>query len=289
MNFKNTSESNEIDLNNNRSKTLIFYCYFEKNDEYIERLNFFFEFGFQANLDYVLIIQGHKCSVRLPNRSNLIIIRRKNNCFDFGAYGYAIYKLGGELFLRKYDFFIFLNPSVIGPILPKYFPNNIHWSEIFTSRLKNDVHVVGTSIVCLPNIENVSEGPKIEGMAFAATSKAILIALRYNIFSCKKTKTDAILNGEYEFTNIILKNGMNIDTLLLKYGKIDWRKKKNWNCNNMAHPTRFKQYDEISVHPLEVIFHKPLWDIGNSTYLHDVYLNETKKYIKWARNRKIFS
>ena len=71
----------------------------------------------------------------------------------------------------------------------------------------------------------------------------------------------------------------------MKYGEIDWRKKENWDCNKRVHPTRYNTYEGISVNPLEVVFHKPLWDIGNNNYLLEVNYNETLKYMKWARKR----
>ena len=287
LKIENHSSTQSSTEHQKEPKTLIFYCYYEKNDAYIDTLKFFLEFGIQEkeNLDYVLIIQGFKCSIRLRFFKNVRIIRRRNDCFDFGAYGYAIKKLGGKKFLNNYNKVIFLNPSVIGPILPKYWPDGIHWSEIFTSRLKNDVHAVGTSIVCLPEDDRGGEGPRIEGMAFAATTYAIVIAIENNIFSCKTDKTDSIVNGEYAFSKILLENNLNIDTLLLKYGNVDWRNRDNWQCNNQTHPTRFEKYEDISVHPLEVVFHKPLWDSGDSNYLPQVNLKETKKYIEWARTR----
>jgi hypothetical protein len=174
--------------------------------------------------------------------------------------------------------------------LPKYWPIEIPWTKIFTNRLNGDVHAVGTSIVCLyePNLGGV--GPRIEGYAFAATSYAVYLAWANGVFDCHQNKKDAIIEGEYGLSKLLLDNGLNIDSLLLKYGEIDWRKKENWNCNNNVHPTRRGSYDDgMSVHPLEVVFHKPIWDLGSNKYLPSVYIKEVLTYMKWARNRDLHS
>lgn len=268
-------------------KILVIYAYYEKNPVYIETFQFFLDFGVKESneIQYIFVVQGFKSSVKIPNYHNVKVIRRKNDCYDFGAYGYIFKKFGGKKFISLFETIIFLNPSAVGPILPKYWPENIHWTEIFRSRLKEDIHAVSTSIVCLPKDDLGGQGPRLEGMALAATRIAVLLAYENSVFSCKLDKSDAILSGEYNFSKVLLDNGYNIDSLLMKYGKIDWRKKEYWSCNNRMHPTRYKFYENISVNPLEVVFHKPLWDIGNNNYLHDIYFNETIKYLKWARLR----
>ena len=291
-NCYNIKLNNKIIENNsdyiiNSEKVLVIYAYFEKNTRYIENFQFFIDFGITEsnNTDYILIIQGYRHTAKIPNFKNIRVIKRENNCFDFGAYGKILSLFGEEQFILSYNAIIFLNPSAVGPILPKYFPERIHWSEIFLSRLKEDVHAVSTSLVCLPENDLGGVGPRLEGMAFAATSYAVLLAFNEGVFDCKTNKVDAILNGEYKFTKVLLENGLNLDSLLMKYNKIDWRKKENWQCNKRMHPTRYNAYDGISVNPLEVVFHKPLWDNGSNFYLHDVYYKETVKYMKWARSR----
>jgi hypothetical protein len=132
-------------------KLLVMYAYFEKDDRYIKTLQYFLTLGVEESdsIDYVFIIQGGKVSVQFPSYKNVFVFKRENDCYDFGAYGKTLMYLGGlDALESKYSKFMFINPSVMGPILPKYWPSGVHWSEIFTSRLKGDVHAVGTSIVC---------------------------------------------------------------------------------------------------------------------------------------------
>jgi hypothetical protein len=150
---------------NANHKTLVLYSYFEKNTDYAKALKYFIELGVDNvdHVDYVFIIQGRRLRVRIPEHSNIKILKRDNDCFDFGAYGKAFEWLGGVDSLRKYDFFVFINPSALGPIVPKYWPSDVHWTEVFTSRLGGDVHACSTSIACLPEDDLGGHGPRIEG------------------------------------------------------------------------------------------------------------------------------
>jgi hypothetical protein len=271
-------------------RTILFYAYFEKNELYSLRLKFFLDVAVRETdpIDYVFIIQGGKANVTFPNYTNIRIIKRPNDCYDFGAYGDTIQKIGGLNEIKKYKAVMFINPSASGPILPKYWPKSIHWSEIFTSKLRNDIHAVSTSISCPPNNYR-GYGPGLESFAFATTPYAVELAFNEGVFSCKKNMKHAIVTGEYLFSKSLLKNKLKLDNFLLKYElNIDWRDCLNWDCNANMHPTGNKtyNYDEndkfwITVHPLEVIFHKVYWTIGNFY----VYYNETLAYLEWAQNR----
>lgn len=270
-------------------KVLALYAYFEKNEFYIETLRFFLEVGVRSTdpVDYVFIIQGGRCSVSIPSWRNVRVITRQNDCFDFGAYGATIASLGGLRALeQEYSAILFLNPSTVGPILPKYWPKDKHWSTIFTERLKDRVHVVGTSLVCLPRNDAGGYGPRVEGMAWAATFIALNVAWKSGVFTCFQSKTAAIIDGEYGLSRAVLAAGMNLDSLLLQYGKVDWRYSANWGCNKNVHPSRNGTYGAgLSVHPLEVVFHKPSW-IWDGEVLSNVYASELRAYMNWALQRQ---
>ena len=274
---------NVLSYKEHTKKTLVLYAYFEKNVDYMKRLQYFVDFSIRESdpVDYVIIIQGAYCTATIPSYKNLRVIRRTNTCFDFGSYGDVIEILGGiEIIDKKYKAVMFLNPSTSGPILPKYWPSSIHWTEIFTSRLKGNVHSVGASITCLG--DGRGNGPGIEGYASFSTPLAISIAQKYGVFKCRKEKWDVIRFGEYGLATSLLKAGKNINCLLLKYGDLDWRSTKTWSCNNFYHPTVNGSYEGISVHPLEVVFHKSFWDIINE----NVFYNETRAYMQWAAGRR---
>jgi hypothetical protein len=83
--------------------------------------------------------------------------------FDFGAYGKAIEWLGGIEAVSNYSYFMFIIPSALGPILPKYWPNNLHWTHAFISKLTGDVHACSASLTCLPASDLGKYGPRIGG------------------------------------------------------------------------------------------------------------------------------
>ena len=62
-------------------------------------------------------------------------------------------------------------------------------------RLKGNVHADGTSLACI-------NYPSVESMAFAATFKALHIAIINKVFMCHKTKYDVIHNGEYALVDL---------------------------------------------------------------------------------------
>jgi hypothetical protein len=132
----------------------------------------------------------------------------------------------------------------------------------------------------------------VEGMAFAATYEAVKMAHDDQVFRCHKNKVEVIHNGEYKFSLVLINKGMNLDSLLLKYGNVDWTNKSNWYCNRRKFPTRKGTYDNgLTVHPLEQVFYKPIWiQAGHPTddgkLISEAYLRETFTYLKWAVERK---
>lgn len=270
---------------NTTARTLILYAYYEKNQLYQFTLQYFIDVGYTSNtdIDFLFIIQGQNLSVPLPKGDNIIVLHRpQNNCYDFGAYGQAFNYLGGLQALKNYKHFIFVNPSALGPILPKYWPSQIHWSEIFTSRLRGRVHACGPITTCIDN------KVFIDTWMFSATYKAVVAAYRDNVFTCFKNKISVVERGEIGFSQSLFKNGLHIDSLLMKHNK---------SIGSGNDPTFKKLCDprpifkdgyssddgslKFGLHPLEVVFYKPIWfDLVGKPWLNH-YLNETLTYMKW--------
>lgn len=62
---------------------------------------------------------------------------------------------------HKYRHFILLNSSVRGPFYPSYMGTSWQWTRAFTDRLVDDVKLVSSSLVCLPEIDAGGLGPKV--------------------------------------------------------------------------------------------------------------------------------
>ena len=79
--------------------------------------------------------------------------RTYNEGMDFAAHNTSMtYAMTGlKSFWLSYRYYMFLNSSVKGPLLPKYFTG--HWTDPFTSLIRGKVKAVGSSIACLPDID----------------------------------------------------------------------------------------------------------------------------------------
>ena len=104
------------------------YAYYEKNELYknnfkffLKNLKLFLKNGILKDVDYFFIING-SCSLNINKiiskkniynkLTNINIIYRDNKGYDFGAYNYVI-----NNYNLNYDYYFFMNSSVIGPYL----------------------------------------------------------------------------------------------------------------------------------------------------------------------------
>jgi hypothetical protein len=276
-------------------RTVVSYAYHE-NNRALYNLDFFTQVGISndENILFIIVINGPSCSIELPKYNNVITIKRDNIGYDFGAHRASIdylLNLYGNILYIPYDNFIFLNCGVIGPFLPSYYPSNVSWTNIFTSKLNDKVKLVGTSLVCFEYTAVIGKGPHVEGFCFCLDKIGLDIVMKVNtVFVNHDSKRNAVNNGEYGLSKTILNAGYNLDCLLYKYQNIDWTNKENWTNNNCyTFSSRNNTYDGISIHPFEVIFHKWFW-AGHQP----VNFNYVVKYRTWKlddinKNKKIYA
>ena len=264
------------------SKSIIFYTYYQsKSSDY--NLNYFVKcIKYSEFIDYIIIINGYNCNIKIPNYDNLKILKRDNIGFDTGGHKAALDTITD---LNEYDYFFFLNSSVTGPFF-KNKSDDKNWTHFFTEKITNDVKLVSTSICFLKQTDKGGYGPKAEGF-FCVTD---LIGLKLmlnegNIFCNHKTFEDAIINGEYGKTRCMFKHNYNIDCMLQKYQNIDWRNSKNWDNNKLWYnkpaslwPSKLNSYFNENINPYEVIFHKYYWKYNNSYISYDIIDNHIKSF-----------
>jgi hypothetical protein len=106
-------------------RVLVLYHYYEKDQSYIDNFAHFLRFGYDLNLNYLIVIAGG-CSLDLPTLDNVQYFFSENKNFDYGGYCSAIQTL--DLW-QRYDFYLFINSSVRGPFLPAYC--NQEWTKLF--------------------------------------------------------------------------------------------------------------------------------------------------------------
>ncbi|NDB86147.1 MAG: hypothetical protein EB127_26110, partial [Alphaproteobacteria bacterium] len=197
---------------NKAPKSLVVYTYFAStSSDY--NLDFYSKTAISenANIDYIIVVNGHTCNVVLPKLSNLKVIYRDNVGFDFGGHKAALDSLHG----KQYDYYFFMNSGVLGPFLPDTHPKDTHWTELFIKKITDKVKLVGTSIYCVPNIHPEFKGPRVEGFFFMTDNIGLSALLdQKTIFYNHTSKEDAIHHGEYGLTECIMKRGYTIDCML---------------------------------------------------------------------------
>jgi len=257
------------------SKSVVIYTYVKSpSNDY--NLSFFAEreLEYREDMDYIIVVNGYD-SIPLPNIKNVTVITRENSGFDFGGHFCALEYL--EKQQKTYDYYFFMNSSVIGPIMPHYVKD--HWSKCFIEKINDVVKLVGTTIVCLPREDSGGYGPKIEGFFFMVDQIGLsLLKKEGTVFQYHPDKRSAIIQGEYGLSNCILKNGYSIDCMLRKYQGIDWRNPDNYTLNENQHPSRKNSFYHYSINPYEVIFHKWFWhglETVNFVIVEQYVLNNT--------------
>lgn len=270
--------------------TLVVYVYSNTDPEYQANLKYFLKTGVRADdgCDYVVIIQegeGVEDTYDLPSTPpNVRFVRHANECFDWGTFGWALeHKL---VDIRKYKYFIMLNSSVRGPFLPPYWPSNLHWSDGLTSRLNQEVRLVGSTISCEGSWKGgvltgeKRQNPHVQSYVVAMDDVALnLMRQDSTVLKCYKQYHDAVWYGEMGSSAVILRAGYNIDALMVRYQGIDWRQTENWGCNGALNPYAEHMYDGIDVSPFEVMFVKFKEFLLEANW---TVAMQSKKYSEWS-------
>lgn len=135
---------------------------------------------------------------------------------------------------QNYEKFIFLNSTVKGPYLSKYFKEN--WADLFTSKLSETVKMTGTSInfmrnsedknIVLSILDSYGFKPKdhvhIQSMAFSLSKSGLEILQKYKLFykdkQFQKDKTQLIFRNEVAMSSILRKEGFDIFSFIHDQG-----------------------------------------------------------------------
>ena len=263
-NIKDNNDLNN-DLNNSKNKYACLYAYYEKNNDYKENFKYFLDnvVNKKNDIDYYIIING-ECTLELPNENNYIkIIKRDNVGFDFGAWSHCI-----KNYIKKsYDYYIFLNTSVKGP-----YPEDINWLEKFLDLFKSgpgNIKLVGTSINVLDTYEDSEKLLKhngiythVQSMFFILDKEGFDLLYKEKFFDDEEDLNKnkdiwyIVLYKEIKMSQIILKNGYNINSILPKYKDIDYTKiSKNFNTS-ATDPYNKNAYFGNTITKEEVIFFK---------------------------------
>lgn len=252
------------------NKDAIFYCYFEKNEMYKDNFTYFLQHVVlpeHKTIDIFIIING-ECSVPLPTLPNVKIIRRKNHGYDFGAYSHCI----THHVKKDYDYYIFINTSVRGPV-----PPHVDWRKKFKELFKEDVGLVGVTINMVGKYRMVSlsngRRPPIEKDLLTHVQSTFFILRRDAFLYLKHEKKffsdeellnksdmwDVVMKKEIGMSQFIFEGGWNINCILPKYQGHDYRILEN-NINTYSdHPYCRGCYFGKDLKQEEAIFPKISW------------------------------
>lgn len=256
-----------------RGATLVLYSYFAGDEASRANLDFFLRHGVGADdgVDYVVIMNGYERPEDLealalpPLPRNARYVLHRNECYDWGTYAWALHSVVNA---EAYEYFIFINSSVRGPLLPWYAAGAQHWTRLFTGKLSHDVKLVGPAISCEHFCMNVPDerggsrrecrrNPHVQSVA-VATDQVGLAVLRdaRSVLRCHASRGEAVFFGEIGASLAIENAGFNIDSFLTRYQGVDWRVPGHANCNAGVSPIGKNTFDGLTVSAYEMVFPK---------------------------------
>lgn len=170
-------------------------------------------------VDFIVICNDTKCNYDNLFPEYVKIIYRENIGYDFGGWSHAILNYGLH---DKYNKFIFVNSSVIGPFLDDKNKNTL-WTKLYTDKLSNNIKLFGSTINMNAAYDNL---PHVQSYIFCMDSCTLKYLIDCEIFSLKNTAkslNDAVNQKEILMSRKIIDNNWNIGCLLNIYKGIDFR------------------------------------------------------------------
>jgi hypothetical protein len=226
------------------NKTLVLYVFHQINSRVEHFLkNAIFE---DDNVNFIIISNDKNNKLNVP--SYVMTFYRDNIGFDFGGWSDAL--LTNDLY-KKYNRFIFVNSSVIGPFLET---NTIKWTDIYLNGLTNNIKLFGSTInTCMnPNKSHV------QSYIFSMDIETLNYLIQCEIFSTQniaKTFYEAVYNKEVLMSRKIIENNWNIGSLLNHYKNVDFRNLNKLNVN-LLDDIMFPRWLNVLWKPNQLVFIK---------------------------------
>lgn len=177
---------------------------------------------------------------------NVTQYNRPNQGIDFGGYSEFVQANLAEL--QQYDYLLFLNQTLIGPMFPVWYRDGHRWPDLFTAMLTDDVKLAGIST-------SYQISPHVQSTLFCMDQIGFGLLHAHGIFSLPvpKDKRQLIVEREIGMSKLILRHNYNIAGLLKQDHGVDFRKDPRethkdawWQAN----------YLDKTPHPYETLFIK---------------------------------
>jgi len=204
----------------------------------------------------------------LFNPEYIVVFDMPNKGYDFGLWTRGLKELetgSVKRYRKRMKYFVFLNSGVRGPFLTVAAAGSKShrhiWTELLGDLLDDEIKLVGPSINCMCVKHEVTQERRctahIQSYTLATDRVGLQILKDAKVFGpMYKTKNEVIHACELGASEAILKAGYNLQALMTKYRKVDWRDKSTQNCNNFVNPTEMFGANGLTLNPFEVMFVK---------------------------------
>jgi len=171
---------------------------------------------------------------------------RPNQGLDFGGYSEFVQLRREEL--QQYDYLLFLNQTLIGPLLPIWYPQPHRWPDLFTAMLTDEVKLAGIST-------SYQISPHVQSTLFCMDQVGFTLLCDHGIFNPEvpEDKWQLILEREIGMSQVILRHNYNIAGLLKQDHHVDFR---TGPPELHGDPWHYSNYLGKTPHPYETIFVK---------------------------------
>jgi len=234
----------------------VFSDYNERVKQFLKNCIFY-----EDNIDFVIIVNNPNARLTVPkNLKNVSVIVRDNIGYDFGGWSHALLK--NNLY-QKYDNFIFVNSSVIGPFLPSFFKGK--WTDIYLNGLTEKIKLFGSTIntASLDNLPPNYFNSHVQSYIFSMNKETLIYLIQCGIFSIPTKNipfNDLIIEKEVLMSRKIIEKGWNIGSLLSQYLNIDFTLKTPMNVQ-LKGDLMYNKFRNVLWNEYELVFIKGNRDI----------------------------
>jgi len=193
-------------------KIVILYVFHEYN----ERVKYFLKnvIFYDKNIHFVVICNSETIQFSCPKYVK--VLHRPNIGYDFAGWSYGLFK---DNLYHNYDYFIFINSSVMGP----YLTNKKSFVNKYLDPLSTSVKLFGSTINTIKEPKTMSH---IQSSIFSMDKQTLQFLIDKEIFSLTniaKTFKHAIWDKEVKMSRLIIENGWNIGCRHKLYKNVDFR------------------------------------------------------------------
>ena len=218
-------------------------------------VNFFLKCGIvrHPNVDYCIVENTDAEPASFVEHdyspSKFYWMKRPNISQCFGGYSAST-----RMLPEPYQYRFFINSTMRGPMLPTWASKEKHYIEYFTERFSDSVAMVGSSI-------NIDPEVHVQSMMMGVDQRALRILVENQIFLPEDTHVDKIsliYKHEVRGTQLVLKQGYNIDCMVTAFQGRNWQTEKSAPYDELVTHDLWSigAYYGQSLHPYETIFFK---------------------------------